>query len=104
MSDENERSAASDGSVKCEPAAWLVDGGEYQYVSLFRESADAAANEEGGAVTPLYRSPTLTDAEREAVAAAIGWIESPSAEDEAMPDDYLPITDALRGLLKRTAL
>ena len=46
----------------------------------------------------------LTDAEREAVAAAIGWIESPSAEDEAMPDDYLPITDALRGLLKRTAL
>ncbi len=44
----------------------------------------------------------LTDAEREAVAAAIGWIESPGVEDEAMPEDYLPITAALRGLLERT--
>lgn len=46
---------------------------------------------------------TLTDAEREAVEDAIGWIESPSVEDEAMPEDYLPITATLRGLLERTA-
>ena len=44
---------------------------------------------------------TLTDAEREAVEDAIGWIESPSVEDEAMPEDYLPITATLRGLLER---
>lgn len=46
---------------------------------------------------------TLTDAERSAVVAAIGWIESPSLDDEAMPEDYLPITSTLRGLLERTA-
>ena len=44
----------------------------------------------------------LTDAEREAVEAAIGWIGSPSVDDEAMPEDYLPITATLRGLLERT--
>ena len=44
----------------------------------------------------------LTDAEREALEAAIGWIESPSVGDEAMPEDYLPITATLRGLLDRT--
>ena len=44
---------------------------------------------------------TLTDAEREAVEDAIGWIESPSVQDEAMPEDYLPITATLRGLLER---
>lgn len=45
---------------------------------------------------------TLTGQEREAVRSAIGWIESPSIEDESMPEDYLPITDTLRGLLERT--
>lgn len=44
---------------------------------------------------------SLTDAEREAVNDAIGWIESPSVDDEAMPEDYLPITATLRGLLER---
>jgi hypothetical protein len=35
-------------------------------VSLFREHADAAADENDGEVVPLYRHPrpTLTDAER----------------------------------------
>ena len=99
MSDENERSAASDGSVKCEPAAWLVDGGEYQYVSLFRESADAAANEEGGAVTPLYRSPTLTDAEREAVEFA--WC-SVGRDDGFNERDAGEIRETLEQLLERT--
>lgn len=43
----------------------------------------------------------LTDAERAAIKNAIGWIESPSVESEAMPEDYLPITNTLRGLLTR---
>ena len=76
-----------------EPAAWLVDGGEYQYVSLFRESADAAAGEEGGTVTPLYRSPTLTDAEREAVTRG--------AELADHSGEHSTTAAALRGLLKR---
>lgn len=46
----------------------------------------------------------LTDAEREAIQNAIGWIESPSADSEAMPEDYLPITNTLRGLLSRCAI
>ena len=79
---------------KCEPAAWLVDGGEYQYVSLFRESADAAANEEGGAVTPLYRSPTLTDAERRAVGYFAALTVSPRQDDSSQ-------AAVLRGLLER---
>ena len=74
-----------------EPAAWLVDGGEYQYVSLFRESADAAANEEGGTVTPLYRSPTLTAEEREAIHCVVGDVA----------DITGPVENALRGLLER---
>ena len=49
-------------------------------------------------LTPL----TLTDGERQAVEDAIGWIASPSVEDEATPEDYLPITATLRGLLDRT--
>ena len=58
-----------------EPVAWWLRGTEYdtgceyEYVSLVRESADAAAKE-GGTVTPLYAHPqhTLTDAELEAIA------------------------------------
>lgn len=44
---------------------------------------------------------SLTDAERDGVERAIGWIESPGMEDESMPEDYLPITTTLRGLLER---
>jgi len=47
-------------------------------------------------------STVLTAEERGAIRSAIGWIESPSIEDEAMPDDYLPITNVLRALLERT--
>lgn len=54
------------------PVAWWLKGSEYdtgceyEYVSLLKENAAAAAAE-GGTVTPLYRSPTLTDEERHAV-------------------------------------
>ena len=85
-----------------EPAAWLVDGGlEYQYVSLFRESADAAADEEGGTVTPLYRSPTLTDAEREAVAAGVRCVEYVAAHGQPARADLASSAATLRGLLER---
>jgi hypothetical protein len=55
-----------------EPVAWLIDcGGEWQMVSLSREHADAAADENDGEVVPLYLHPTLTDEEREAVAYCV---------------------------------
>jgi hypothetical protein len=62
---------------------------------------DATLSVCDGSVT-VTLDATLTDAERETIKQAIGWIESPSVEDEAMPEDYLPITDTLRGLLERT--
>ena len=80
-----------------QPVAWATFFPNGSTHSVFVDGHRTPAGAE-----PLYRSPTLTDAEREAVEKAIGWIESPCVEDEAMPDDYLPITAALRGLLERT--
>ena len=94
MSDTNERSVASAGSVAGEPVAWFVDGVGYPYATVIRERAQAWADSDGGVIVPLYRQPqpTLTDAEREAVAWAVS-----AAEDCQHPAD-----DALRGLLERT--
>jgi len=72
-----------------EPVAWLAHSDEFQMVSLFREHAEAGATENEAAVVPLYRSPTLTDAEREAIAYYIGT---------GGPDT---VDDTLRGLLER---
>ena len=72
MKDEAEQSIPSRGSHG-EPVAWLIHcGGEWQMVSLFREHADAAADENDGEVVPLYLHPTLTDEERQAV----GWFSN----------------------------
>ena len=69
MSDENERSVASTGSV--EPVAWAVvyPNDEVAIVAFKRRDADERASA-SDRVVPLYRSPTLTDEERE----AIGWV------------------------------
>jgi len=63
-------STPDEGTVRrecAEPVAWLAHSDEFQMVSLFREHAEAGATENEAAVVPLYRSPTLTDAEREAI-------------------------------------
>ncbi len=54
-------------SDEAKPFAWAVIGDDYEYATLLEEHAGAVAEEEGGMVVPLYRSPTLTDAEREAI-------------------------------------
>jgi hypothetical protein len=67
-----EGSVQGEGTVA--PAAWLAvaaDGSESSAVYMLKEQADAAAREWGWFVVPLYRSPTLTDEEREAIAVAI---------------------------------
>lgn len=71
-----------------EPVAWLVAGAEYdtgceyEYVSLVRESTEAAAKA-GGTVTPLYASPPplLTDEEREALEKACDVIDNKTCGD-----------------------
>lgn len=68
MSETNERSVASDGSVQ--PVAWavmLADGERIYDVYATEEEAkaiDEAVTGNHGFV-PLYRKPTLTDAERD---------------------------------------
>jgi hypothetical protein len=53
-------------------------------VSLFREHADAAADENDAEVSPLYRHPTLTDEEREAISAAACICEDAGRTDIAI--------------------
>jgi hypothetical protein len=90
--DDAEPSPASAGSHG-EPVAWLIHcGDEWQMVSLFREHADAAADENDGEVVPLYRSPALTDREREAIEESIQF---------AFPASH-PTATTLRNLLQRT--
>jgi hypothetical protein len=64
-------------------------------VSRFKQICDDEAHYQGDVATviPLYRSPTLTDAEREAISEAI------AAFDEFAGDEVY--VAAMRGLLDR---
>jgi hypothetical protein len=102
MSETNERSVASTGSVD-KPVAWAtLFCGSPLVVSRFKQLCDDEAHYQGDVATviPLYRSPTLTDAEREALERAIetldGW-QKTGGYHSAIEDD----ADALRGLLSR---
>ena len=74
------------------PVAWHVTGDDYEYATLLEEHARAVVEEEGGKVAPLYRSPTLTDAEREALGRAEFLCAQAGLEKSAA---------TLRGLLER---
>ena len=67
MSDDIERSVASAGS---QPVAWAVEfDGEVEPFCLSFDKGRAIDEAGGvGRVVPLYRSPTLTDEERHAIA------------------------------------
>jgi hypothetical protein len=78
------------------PVAWHVTGDGYEYSTLLEEHARAIVEEEGGTVVPLYRSPSLTDAERDDMACAASRLES----DPNGPRD-LQVAATLRGLLER---
>ena len=100
MSETNERSVASDGSVQ--PVAWavmLADGERIYDVYATEEEAkaiDEAVTGNHGFV-PLYRSPTLTDAEREAIEWAAREADQ-WEDDEPVPHQHAA---TLRGLLER---
>ena len=110
-----DRSGQAEGGVPDsrnakEPVAWLVAGAEYdtgcefQYVSLFRESAAEAARSGGGVMVPLYRQPqpTLTDAEREAVQRSIDTLDGLKDLCPTSCGADAIAAATLRGLLDRT--
>jgi hypothetical protein len=83
MSDDTERSVASAGS---QPVAWAVEfEGEVEPFCLSFDKSKAI-NEAGGVgrVFPLWRSPTLTDEEREAISAAACICEDAGRADIAV--------------------
>ena len=72
MGAEDERvraSVQSTGNTQ-EPVAWAILHLDQQYVSLLREMTEAH-NVFAAPLVPLYRSPTFTDMEREAMKVAI---------------------------------
>ena len=86
-----------------EPVAWRVydtDGSEAVY-SLY-EQARAAADEWNWSVEPLHRSPTLTDAEREAVDLAMDSLYGVEDLSDGACARADAAADTLRGLLERT--
>ena len=106
------REAAGEDEVS-EPLAWavlLADGrlyGRYDFQWEARAIADALLANDGvpAIVEPLYRSPTLTDAEREAIDTAEASLLREST-DIATPQPVRQRLGAaaatLRGLLERT--
>jgi hypothetical protein len=76
-----------------EPVAWAVHYGLDPDPEVYWHYPRHAA-ESGRMVVPLYRSPTLTDAEREAIGEACD-------EGRWYPKDYSHIA-TLRTLLERT--
>jgi hypothetical protein len=90
-----EPSLASAGS---QPVGWGAVASDGSVVCMMRRRADVASYVvDGTPIVPLYRSPSLTDEEREAVEWAIG--ATARMYDDA---DGGPIRrEALRGLLKR---
>ena len=60
---------------KTPDAYGLLDEGEVHYATPFRDEAEAALRRTGdkdSVIVALYRSPTLTDEEREAITLAAG--------------------------------
>ena len=83
MSDSEERSVASAGS---QPVAWAVefDGEVEPFCGSFDKSEAIKVAGGVGRVFPLWRSPSLTDAEREAISAAACICEDAGRTDIAV--------------------
>ena len=101
MSDTNERSVASTGSV-CEPVAWAVftPDGFTRVLAFSRDDARIERKSASEQIAPLYRQPqpTLTDAEREAVEWCRNNVTAIAHPSSAFAHIHAA---ALRGLLER---
>jgi hypothetical protein len=95
-----EPSLASAGS---QPVAWAVTrrtDGWIASVSMFERTAECEAGRrgDGWSAVPLYRPPTLTDAEQ----LAIAWAAREADEwDEEDTPEVAAHAEVLRGLAKR---
>jgi hypothetical protein len=99
MTDEvNEMSAASRGS---QPAAWAVfDGPDRMHLAPGYGEAESCAEDIGGEIVPLYRKPTLTDEEREAIERDLSWLQW-CEDNRQIGDVGRKDIATLRGLLER---
>lgn len=88
-------------SDEAKPFAWAVIGDDYEYATLLAEHAGAVAEEEGGMVIPLYRSPTLTDFERASIMRAIETLEGVEYIEAFATENDATAAATLRGLLER---
>jgi hypothetical protein len=80
-----------------EPVAWAAVGKNGQPMWLSYSQQDAEGAVVGMAdVVPLYRSPTLTDEEREAIACA-----AESYADNDDDEDCARVAATLRGVIER---
>lgn len=96
----NEAAGEQKRKRKQKPAAWLAfatDGSESSAVYLMREQAQAAADEWGWSIAPLYARLPLTDEEREAMERVVGLCECTTSP---LPTSRQIAT--IRGLLERT--
>jgi len=87
-----------------EPVAWVVfasDGSDAATTCLNRDVAEVIAELHGWQVAPLYRQPTLTDAEREAIEGAM-WDYGQYADEMGLSvAEVVERQVTLRGLLER---
>jgi len=102
MTGNDEQSIPSRGSHG-EPCAWavvLADGQRIYDVYGIEEEAKAIDEAVTGnhGIVPLYRSPTLTDEERE----ALEWAINKTAQSYDDPEGGPIKREAMRGLLQRT--
>jgi hypothetical protein len=89
MDTDNTRGAA-------EPVAWMVEWTDHADFFLHRPDAEMVAAGDM-AVQSLYRSPTLTDEEREAV--EYFWT---FCDENVVPEIWIQHGASLRGLAQRT--
>lgn len=111
--DDAEMSLALNGSVR-EPAAWGVRRVGSSWVSILANKAQAETSRKYFGkmeswvheIVPLYRSPTLTDAEREAIErlceATNDMIDDDKRAGGCHWQDDAAAVAAARGLLERT--
>jgi hypothetical protein len=83
-----------------QPVAWAVaHRGSIVHVAIGSHEAQEWAGGGPVDVVPLYRSPTLTDEEREAIEEAMRQV----VESDCIATPHaLEVIDTLRGLLERT--
>jgi len=101
MTNTNETAEPSGASAGSQPVAWMVEWTDH--IDLFRSRSCAEYVASGDVkVQPLYRSPALTDEEREAIEGAM-WDYGQYADEMGLSaTEAMEKQAALRLLLERT--